>query len=255
MKAGRPGTRAAKGSAAGGRRGGVAGVAGAKPRRGPAGDLGSVDRADTLAGQAYANIKTALMNGLLAPGEAVSVRRIAETFGISLTPAREALVHLAAERALEADPRRTFSVPVLDRGSYRELLTIRLMLEGHATEEAARRMTPAEADALVAINARFSDAIASGALKQSLELNRLFHFTLYQGAAMPELFGIIEGLWLRVGPTFNLLYPEYQRGRRGLNNHLAAIEAIRARDARGARAAMEQDLNQGAEYLLQLLEE
>ena len=218
-------------------------------------DLGVVDRAETLAEQAYANIKTALMNGLLAPGEAVSVRRIAATFGISLTPAREALMRLSAERALEVDPRRTFSVPVLNRRSYAELLTIRLMLEGHATEAAATTMSPAKLDELAAINAQFSGAIDRYALKQSLELNRLFHFTIYQAAGMPDLFGLIEGLWLRVGPVFNLLYPDYQRAGRGLNNHLEAIDAIRARDAPRARAAMEQDLTQGAEYLLKLLDQ
>ena len=218
-------------------------------------DLGVVDRAETLAEQAYTNIKIALMNGLLAPGEAVSVRRIATTFGISLTPAREALMRLSAERALDVDPRRTFSVPVLNRRSYVELLTIRLMLEGHATEVAATEMSPAKIDELVAVNAQFSDAIDRDALKQSLELNRLFHFTIYQAADMPDLFGLIEGLWLRVGPVFNLLYPDYQRAGRGLNNHLEAIDAIRARDAPRARAAIEQDLNQGAEYLLQLLDQ
>ncbi|MCG8356057.1 MAG: GntR family transcriptional regulator [Kiloniellales bacterium] len=221
----------------------------------PETDLGVVDRPETLAEQAYANIKTALMNGLLAPGEAVSVRRIAATFAISLTPAREALMRLAAERALDVDPRRTFSVPVLNRRSYVELLTIRLMLEGHATEVAATEMKAAKIDQLVAINARFSDAIDRDALKQSLELNRLFHFTIYQAAGMPDLFGLIEGLWLRVGPVFNLLYPDYQRAGRGRNNHLEAIGAIRARAAPRARAAIEQDLNQGAEYILQLLDQ
>ena len=216
--------------------------------------LGVVDRVETLAEQAYANIKLALMNGLLAPGEAISVRRIAATFGISLTPAREALMRLSAERALEADPRRTFSVPVLNRRSYEELLTIRLMLEGHATEVAATAMSQAKIDDLVAVNARFSGAIDRDALKQSLELNRLFHFTIYQAAGMPHLFGLIEGQWLRVGPVFNLLYPDYQRGGRGLNNHLEAIDAIRARDAPRARAAIERDLNEGAEYILQLLD-
>jgi len=220
----------------------------------PVANLGVVDRAETLAEQAYANIKLALMNGLLAPGEAISVRRIAATFGISLTPAREALMRLSAERALEADPRRTFSVPVLNRRSYMELLAIRLMLEGHATEVAATDMSQAKIDDLVAINARFSDAIGRDALKQSLELNRLFHFTIYQAAEMPHLFSLIEGQWLRVGPVFNLLYPDYQRGGRGLNNHVEAIDAIRAGDASRARAAIERDLNQGAEYILQLLD-
>lgn len=214
---------------------------------------GAVDRADTLAEQAYAHIRDALMNGLLAPGESVSVRRIANTFGISLTPAREALVHLTAERALVADPRRTYSVPALTRAQYRELLTIRLLLEGHATEAAVPNLGPAEVDALAAVNDRFSEAIASGAVKPSLELNRQFHFTIYKAAAMPALFGIIEGLWLRVGPAMNLLHPEYQRGRRGLNNHVEAIAAIRDGDGPRARAVIERDLIQGADHILPLL--
>lgn len=217
--------------------------------------LGAVDRPDTLAEQAYTNIRSALMNGLLAPGERVSVRRIAETFGISLTPAREALAHLAAERALKVDPRRTFSVPVLNRATYRELLSIRLLLEGYAAEAATPRLSASDLDELAEINKRFSESIDRGHVKESLELNRRFHFSIYRAASMSELFGLIEGLWLRVGPTFNLFYPEYQSGRGGLHNHLAALDALRAGDATRAKAAIEQDLSQGAKFILQLLDD
>lgn len=217
--------------------------------------LGTVDRADTLADQAYANIKTALMSGQLVPGERVSMRHIAEVFGISLTPARDALARLSAERALAVDPRRTFRVPVLNSADYRELLAIRLLLEGHATQAGVPRMSRQAVDDLERLNTKFAAAIESGSVKESLELNRQFHFSIYRAAEMPELFAIIEGLWVRVGPTLNLLHPGYQRGRRGLNNHLAALEAIRAGNADLAKAAIERDLVDGAEHILRLLED
>src|SRR5512146_1224533 len=58
----------------------------------------------SLAGRVYEPLRAALMMGDLKPGERLNCRAIAEEFGVSQTPVREALLRLVAERALVANP-------------------------------------------------------------------------------------------------------------------------------------------------------
>jgi hypothetical protein len=55
---------------------------------------------------------------------------------------------------------------------------------------------------------------------------------------MPRLVAIIESMWLRVGPAFHDLYPEFAQSRQGVSNHLAALSGLRERDPAAVRAAI-----------------
>ncbi|WP_285670873.1 GntR family transcriptional regulator [Paralimibaculum aggregatum] len=216
-------------------------------------DLGTIERTGTLAEQTYKRLWHALLTGQLAPGEKVTVRGVAEAFGVSLSPAREALARLTAERALDLRPNHSVSVPVLTRARYRELVGIRLLLEGHAAEIAAGQMTDETVAALEANWAAMSETVDRAESKRALELNAAFHFGIYRAAGIPTLTSIIETLWLQVGPSLSLLTPAYQRSQRGLAHHRAAIEAARARDPAALRAAIEADLRDGMTALEPLL--
>lgn len=56
---------------------------------------------------------------------------------------------------------------------------------------------------------------------------------------------MIETLWARIGPTLLNLYPEYAQNRRGVHNHMVAIEALIDKDPAGVRAAIENDIREG----------
>ena len=88
---------------------------------------------------AYTNLREALMEGRLKPGEDLPLRPISRSFGISATPMREALFRLVAEHALEIDGRGRISVPHLTRATLIEVRKVRGFLEGNAAREAARR--------------------------------------------------------------------------------------------------------------------
>jgi DNA-binding GntR family transcriptional regulator len=217
--------------------------------------LGAVERPETLGDQAYARIRQALMSGTLMPGEKVPLRAIAKALDVSLTPAREAIGRLAAERALELGPNRTVYVPKLTRDRYREIMEIRLPLEGLAAERACPRLGPERLQELERVHAAMIEAIDAGQHKTALKHNEAFHFGIYEAADRPLLMAMIESLWLQAGPTLNLLTPGYQRSHRGVRNHASALEALRRGDAAGVRAAIEKDLRDGARHLEPLLED
>ncbi|MDB5461348.1 MAG: uncharacterized protein JWO72_3089, partial [Caulobacteraceae bacterium] len=82
--------------------------------------------------------------------------------------------------------------------------------------------------------------------KRVLAENEEFHFTIYRASNMPMLVEAIQQLWLKLGPSLNLLYPSYNRSRKGVSHHLDIVGALRAGDAAGARRSMEADLRDGA---------
>lgn len=214
-----------------------------------------LQRGETLGDQVCASLRTALRRGMLRPGERLTTREIAGTLGVSLTPAREALNRLVAEGVLEQGPNRTVVVPSLTRARYAELCLIRLELEGLAARHACARLhAAAPLRRLEKLYAEHEQAFRGKDAKRSLQLNEDFHFTIYAAAGLPALLQILETLWLKVGPSMNLLFPrsfaeEWQGGR----NHRAMLDAIRAGDAEGLAAAVRQDLEDGRVRLEQVL--
>lgn len=194
------------------------------------------------------------MAGHLSPGEKITVRGIASAMGVSLTPAREAIGRLTAERALAMRHNRSVEVPKLTRTAYEEIYRIRLLLEGFAAEAALESIGPDVLRRLQSIHQKHTEAIQRGDVKKVLKLNESFHFEIYRATGMPTLVSIIEGLWLQIGPTFNLLYPAYRTHPKGNRNHSQAIEAIVARDAKALRGAIERDLTDGADHILQVID-
>jgi len=210
-------------------------------------------RADTLADQAYRRLHRALMTGGLLPEQVLTVRGVADQYGVSLTPVREAIQRLVAERALTIENARTIRVPRLDVETYREILKIRLELEPMAARDAALRMDNAEMDRLDLVVAAHRAAIEAGEAHQTLTANTDFHMSIYRASAQPVLVGIIESLYLRVGPTLNLLFPQYCGSLTGHETHLIAVDALRRRDGDALAQAIRDDLTHGAKYLIRLL--
>lgn len=213
----------------------------------------SLTRADTLADQAYRRLYRALMTGGLLPEQVLTVRGIADEYGVSLTPVREAIQRLVAERALTIENARTIRVPRLGVETYREILKIRIELEPMAARDAAPRMDNAEMDRLDGVVAAHRAAIEAGEAHQTLTANTDFHMSIYRASAQPVLISIIESLYLRVGPTLNLLFPQYCGSLTGHETHLVAVDALRRRDGDALAQAIRDDLMHGSKYLIRLL--
>eukprot|EP01036_Dinobryon_divergens_P039897 gene39897-52664_t len=146
-------------------------------------------------------IRSAIVLGDLAPGARLTFRDVAQRLNASVTPVREALLQLVAERVLSVGPGRTIMVPLLTRAEFLELRAIRLTLEGMAAEAAARQAGAALADELEEIHRLLDQAKIGRDPRQATIQNRAFHFRLYDAAGLPALRGMIENIWLRTGPS------------------------------------------------------
>ena len=203
----------------------------------------------------YETLRGALLEGRLRPHQRLKIRDLAATMGVSETPVREAVMQLVRERALTLQTSRSLTVPRLSVGQYLELREIRLELEGLAAARAAERVAARDIAALARQHERLLKAEQAGQAAEAVQSNWHFHARLYEAAGMPELFHLIQGLWLRNGPLLTYLYPHAAPRYPGRHRHLDVLDALRARDGAAVRAAIQADMIEGGTALLQLLED
>ena len=201
---------------------------------------------------AHAQLRESLLAGRFAPGAKLTLRYLAETFGTSITPVRDAITRLAALGVLELGARNCAIVPELTASKLEELTAIRCELEGRAAREAAQR---GDAEAIQRLHEQLQTMrgyIAANKLSAYLGVHRKFHFGIYAMAGMPILNEMIENLWLRCGPVLSFVVPQYVRLLKGTDHHKAALEAIRRGDGAAAEAAIVADIEEAAAYLATL---
>ncbi|APE45735.1 hypothetical protein BOO69_18720 (plasmid) [Sulfitobacter alexandrii] len=212
-----------------------------------------VDRGDTLTDKVYAELRRALLTGVWEPGRKLTARSLSRELNVSLTPVREAMLKLANEGGLALSETRAFSVPELSRGDYDEVVAIRLALEPMAAEKAAAVITPETVDRLDRINDEMKALIEAERFGEALQKDTGFHRTIYALAGSAMLDGMIDQLWLRVGPTRNLLSHTFRQRLIGYQNHETIIAALRKADPAAAREAIHRDIAEGAKSLREKL--
>lgn len=210
----------------------------------------------TLSAKVYQDLREMIISGQLQPGERLTLAGMAAALGTSAMPVREAINRLAADNALEILPNKSVRVPVMTRSGFRELVVIRMVVEGLAVETAAARITEEQLSKLAGLEQVFGREMALDEpdVDQIIQVNKQFHFTAYAAAQMPALSSLIEGLWLRIGPVLNLdLRNRGSRRRSDLPSvraHRALLDALRARDGQAAKAALAMDISSAAEVIL-----
>lgn len=196
---------------------------------------------ETLNATVYADLRVKLITGQLKPSEAVSVRKLAELYGVSTMPVREALRQLASEGALNSAARKAYRVPDLTAKQASDLFFVRGVLEGAATELAAPRMTKrilAKLETAVAkTHACLEKRDAPGVLLANYE----FHSAIYQSSDNSALALSIDRLYVQTGPWLAYGIENLVNAENWLGEHELIIEALRNSDAKTARKLMEED--------------
>lgn len=208
-------------------------------------------QASGLGDVAYREMKERLIRGDYKPGKKLTVRAVAEDLGFSSTPARDAINRLTGEGALVYSGPKTVIVPVLSEENLQEITLIRLALEGLAAQLAVNKVSHEDIEKLKNIQNKINNALDERAYETVLRHNKDFHFHIYNMAGMPRLLSMIEGAWLRVGPSLYDLYPEFAEEKYGVRNHQLAIDSLEEKDGASLRAAFESDIRDGYRRLRQ----
>lgn len=207
-------------------------------------------RTETLGVRVREQLRHAIMAGLFKPGEKLTLRAVAASLGVSLTPAREALFNLAAEGVLELGSNGSIYIPSLDEEKLQELIKVRISLEGLAAREAAPKLTPTKIIEISAFNDQLIEANQEKDYRRVIDLNWSFHFSIYEAAEMPFLVRMIESCWLRTGSYLNVIYPDYAATDTGILNHIAIIRAIREGNPDAVAEAVVHDIEVASQNLI-----
>jgi DNA-binding GntR family transcriptional regulator len=207
---------------------------------------------DTLQERVYRQVAGLILDGGIAPGQLVTIQGLAEAFHVSAMPVREALKRLTAANALTIVSGRSIGIPPLTLERLTDLRNVRIHVEGRATSWAAKHVDEETIVELRELLAQMEQATASGDTKAYLQANRAFHFTIYRAAQSVTLTGIIENLWLQIGPYLNLLR---ESGNYVSSNvhHKDIVTALARRDCDAAEAAMASDINDAYDVLVGVL--
>lgn len=208
----------------------------------------------------YADLRLSLMKGRFDPGQTMTIHALADAFGASTMPVREALRQLIAENGLSVQPNGTIQVPEVSVSRLRDLCTARLALEGLATRVACERLDAATLRQLKRLIDEHEQAIEHDGIYTSLEKNQEFHFLIYATSGSTVLPSLIESLWLQYGPYMRVISRhmesdtsnEFQRN--GTDYHHVLLNAFEKGDADAAQAAMEADIQRTTDLLLEVLQ-
>ncbi|GHF68576.1 GntR family transcriptional regulator [Seohaeicola zhoushanensis] len=198
--------------------------------------------ARTTADDICAALREQISAGRLAPNSRVTEQGLAEEFGTSRTPVREAMRLLVAEGFLSFKPNSGSFVRSWSGEEIEEIFNIRLIVESDIAAEAARSITPEELAQMQKYQAGMESlgvALDERGVSQTSHLNREFHKLISQASRRPRLVKMLEDA-VKV-PIVQSTFSRYSAAelQRSHHHHRELIDAFRAGNPDWARAVMQ----------------
>ncbi len=199
-------------------------------------------RTNSKADHVYGELKEAILEGTLEPGDPIDKQALCERLGVSRFPVSAAVSRLAFERLVVIEPQHGSFVSRISVEDVRERWFIRRALECEIAAEAARRMTLVGREALAENIALEGEAVEAVDRRRFYRLDVEFHQLLTTHLGLRHSAEILDGLRAHLERVRRLLMAPAGRNRVTLSEHSAIVAAIEAGDPVGARAAMDRHL-------------
>jgi DNA-binding GntR family transcriptional regulator len=154
----------------------------------------NVVRADSLREQVSRALEAALVAGELRPGEIYSAPSLAEEFGVSATPVREALLDLVKDGFVEVVRNKGFRVVEISDADLDQISQIRLLLEVPTTVSAAAALSAEQLDQLAAVADEIAVSASRGDVIGYLDADRRFHVAIVAAVGNQRLTDLVDRL-------------------------------------------------------------
>lgn len=199
---------------------------------------------------AYALILDAIDRGRYPPGARLVETELAERFGVSRTPIREALGRLETQGVVQHDGRRGLVVASLDHNQLGELYEVRAVVEGLAARLAARHAAPEEKTLLRRLVEESRTLVNDG---ESLrDNNRRFHRQIHLASHNRFLNSMLEGIRRTMALLTGVSLADPIRGAETVEEHDAIVKAIERRDEDEADHAARRHISRAYETRLRI---
>ena len=204
----------------------------------------------TLREKILENIRDAIISGSMKPGSKVSEPDLAERFGISRTPIREAFRQLESEGFLTVIPRKGAVVSTFSQKEVEEFYAIKSILEGYAARRACANLTEKEIDRLETINEKLQELAAQDNVKQFFRVHNDFHELFIKAADNDKLREMISGLVTRFQRLRLMSLSLPGRMTISVQEHRKIIDAFRKRDCESAESLVRINAEYGGKVLM-----
>jgi len=187
--------------------------------------------------RAVAALRTALLNGDLAPGQRLVEGELADNYGVSRASLRAALIDLTAEGLVERIPNRGARVRIVTVAEAVAITECRMVLEGLCAAKAAERATDEQRDVLTDLGDQLQRAVAAADPMKYSALNRELHRLVREFSQQTVAAELLDRLGAQIVRHQFRLALRPGRPQVSLPEHLAIVDAIVRRDPDAAEAA------------------
>jgi len=180
----------------------------------------------------------AILSGEFAPGFRLDEQVLAQRYGVSRTPVREALRQLATTGLIEIRPRRGAIVTQVTLERLEEMFVAMSELEASCARLAAMSMSPTERRRLQVHYDRMGPIADGPDVKMFADANHAFHTMIYRGSHNSLMAEMAAGMRRRLAPFRRAQFNLEGRAARSHAEHETIVNAIIRGDAAAAHAAM-----------------
>ncbi len=202
-------------------------------------------KSKTLVDKILIQIQNSIITGELAAGSKINEQAIAEQFGISRGPTREALQTLERQRLVVRIPHVGARVAQLTVNELNELYQLRSVLEGMACELTAKRITPAQLSELNDLLTRQQSALDAGDhdFQQQSEID--FHYQIIKACGNRHLQETLIGNLYHLLRMYRYQCSNHRRPTSAIVEHKRIVEAIADGDGELANLLMQRHIEKG----------
>ncbi len=215
-----------------------------------------IDRPKSLSRMVAEEIKEAIMQGVLQPGDKLVETSLTESLGVSRTPLREAFRELAAEGYITVIPHKGAYVSSLSEEDVLDLYAISSVLEGLAARLVAQNLkAESDREKLRSLYNELKEQNDKGNVDAYWAANRNFHQFIAEASGNPRLLDLIENMRRQILKTrvISMRYPE--RLEDSMAEHEEILGAILAGEGRKAESLVIEHLEKQREFVLDLIRE
>ncbi len=198
----------------------------------------------------YEEIRRAIMEGVLKPGDRLETDQIAETLKVSRMPVREAIKRLQIEGLLDVKPHKEVTVAIVTIDQMKDVFSVRSILEGLASREAALRIRDEELSKLWTLYKEMEKMVEAGETEGQLVKNREFHQLIHKISGNKVLQSIADKLFDSI-ERYRLQFMSLpRRPQEVLKDHYDLIEAIGSHNPERSEMLMRLHIERTANLML-----
>ncbi len=205
--------------------------------------VGPIDSPETFKDKAYAALRNVIVSSDVYRSRAdirLDERQLAQDFGISRTPVREAMAQLEREGFVRSVPRRGIYVVRKTKEEVIQMITAWAALESMAARLITERASDADIAGLRRMFATFEGDRLHAKLDEYSEVNIAFHQTIIELSGNQVLIRLAENLFTHMRMIRRQTIGEEDRADRSIRDHMNIIQALEARDTERAEDLVRQ---------------